>query len=178
MLKELRSKIYNFNNESILCNDNNDSDIENDKIISSSESKEEKVAPIKEYRGNQFDLDKFKSTISYMEYIKNNSKNKKQLIHEKVSTLYNCDDELSNKLNELSLKKKWNRLDMYSKKTRIKEYLTRMVEQGEINPIEQEYIQKKLEKMVLEKKLTKNTELEYDENDGVIKDIPILKTLL
>ncbi len=178
MLKELREKISDFNNESVLCNNNNDNNVEVDKIISTSETKEDKEPVIKEYRGNQFDLDKFKSTISYMEYVKNNSKNKKVLIHEKVSTFFNSENDLSDKLNELSFKKKWNRLDMYSKKSRIKEYLNRMVEQGEINPLEQEYIQKKLEKMIVEKKLTKNSEIEYDENTGLIKDIPILKTLL
>jgi hypothetical protein len=162
-IRELRKEISNFNkkSESLIINNN---------II------EDK--PIKNYRGNQFDLEKFQNTMSYMEYVKNNSKNKKVFVNQKTYFVHDNITDLSNKLDEISFKKKWGRLDNYSMKNRINEYLERIVELGEINPFEKEYIQKKLEKLALEKKLNKVSELVYDDKEGKISNIPILKTLI
>ncbi len=169
-LAEIRREISNFNKKQL-----KDEVIKNEEI-KNNELKENK--PIKDYRGNQFDLDKFKNTISYMEYVKNNSKNKKIIANPKNSVLHENINDLSSKLDEMSFKKKWNRLDNYSMKNRINEYLDRIVELGEINPFEKEYIQKKLEKLALDKKLNKISELVYDDKDGKITDIPILKSLI
>jgi len=55
LFKNIKEDIQKFNNS-------HNSDIPNEL---------EKI-PIKEYRGNQHDLDTYLNTINYMEYIKNN----------------------------------------------------------------------------------------------------------
>jgi hypothetical protein len=132
----------------------------------------------KEYRGNQYELDQFKNKISYMEYKKLNAKNKKQLIVKNNVDLVETVDELEAKLLDNQFKKKWTKLDIYSKKVKLKEYLDDLYKKNELTEVQFELIYKQLETLIIEKKLSKKTDILYNETIGKITEIPHMKKLI
>jgi hypothetical protein len=136
------------------------------------------MQPIKEYRGNQYDLDQFKNKLSYMEYQKLNAKHKKQVAVKNNVELVNTIDELEAKLLENQFKKKWTKLDNYSKKVKLKEYTNELCVKKELSDDQSLLVYTQLEKLVLEKKLSKKTDIVYNETTGKIIEIPAMKKLV
>jgi len=135
--------------------------------------------PIKEYRGNQHDLDVFNQQISLYEYRRMIHKSKLQSgMAPKIIDKYATIDDLQHKLDEKQYKKKWTKLDLFSKKNKLKEYLNTSIVNGIIQSHQLEYCYKKLEEMIIDKKITKQSEIDYNSEEGIINDIYILKTLI
>ena len=125
----------------------------------------------REYKGNQYELDMFKQKIQYIEYKKHNAKNKKVNPNaNKVNTVFANTDELEKELDKTAYKKPWARLDMYSKKKKIKEYLESQIQLGELKGTIDIYYPK-MEQMIHEKKLTKKSEVDYDQETCTITRI-------
>jgi hypothetical protein len=161
LFKNIKEDIQKFNNS-------HNSDIPNEL---------EKI-PIKEYRGNQHDLDTYLNTINYMEYIKNNRKNGRKT---KVISHENTFDNISSlqdHLEKTQFNKKWSRLDNYLKKIKLKEFLKNKIKNEIIAEEKYDFYYSILINMLNNKKLNKKTELIYDEENANIVDIPIFKSLI
>lgn len=146
--------------------------------IKNTDTDNEQKSKQKEYRGNQYELDQFKNKISYMEYKKLNAKNKKQLTVKNNVDLVETFDELEAKLLDNQFKKKWTKLDIYSKKVKLKEYLEELYKKNELTEDQYELIYKQLETLIIEKKLSKKTDILYNETNGKITEIPYMKKLV
>lgn len=159
MFNSILKNIETFNKE------NNDASIE---------VKEPEPKIIKEYRGNQFELDSWLNRMQYNEYIKNNSKNKKVIKNKREAIQFENETTCYNAVEQASIKKKWARLDIYTKKNRIDEYLNRLQTNGTITETNKIEFRTKYHKMISDKTL-KTKDILYDDNEGIIKDIYTLK---
>ena len=127
----------------------------------------------------EHDLDVFNQQISLYEYRRMIHKSKLQSgMAPKIIDKYATIDDLQHKLDEKQYKKKWTKLDLFSKKNKLKEYLNTSLVNGIIQSHQLEYCYKKLEEMIIDKKITKQSEIDYNSEEGIINDIYILKTLI
>lgn len=130
-----------------------------------------------EYKGNQYELDMFKKKIQFIDYKKHNAKNKKVLpTVNRVSHVCETTEELEQQLAKKDIKKTWSRLDMFSKKQKIREFLHRQIMEGTLKGPADTYFPT-LEKMVQEKKLTKKSDVEYDVETGTITQITSMASI-
>lgn len=129
----------------------------------------------REYRGNQHDLDTFINTIQYIEY-KKGLKKKQRVISKKECVTYNNTDDMMAALAENQYKKQWSRLDVYSKKNKISEYIQKEVENGNIEESIMKECIAHLFRLIEQKKINKKGNIEYDPEKGIITNIS--KTVL
>ena len=124
----------------------------------------------KPYRGNQHDLDTFINTIQYIEY-KKGLKKKTRIISQKELVTYDNPNDIMSILSDSQYKKQWSRLDVYSKKNKISEYIEKEVKKGNLNQeLMKEYIAH-LFRLIEQKKLNKKGNIEYDADNGIIINI-------
>lgn len=129
------------------------------------------------YKGNQHDLDNYLNTMQYMQYQKQIRKNVRQTkIISKENTFSTLEDMHSH-LEKDQFLKKWSRLDMYLKKLKIKEFVETKLESGSIKSDKKDYYIRKLNHLIVDKKLNKKNEITYDSEVGKIIDIPCFNKL-
>jgi hypothetical protein len=129
---------------------------------------------IKEYKGNQYQLDAWLNQLQYNEYVKNNAKNKKVVKNKRDAIQFETAESCYDAVVQASIKKKWARLDTYTKKNRVDEYLNRMVENNNIDEANKLELKQRLNKMIDDKSL-KPKDIVYDDEVGIIKDITAIK---
>lgn len=127
----------------------------------------------KNYRGNQYELDQFNWEIQKAEYF---SKLRKERlgIKKKKSTEVDNLEELQTLLANDQYSKKWNKLDLYCKKQKFKEYIKHLIMENKIDIDEEKIYLNYLFKMLTKKVLTKGTAVDYDIEKQLIIKIPIL----
>jgi len=141
-------------------------------------SKELDKIPIKEYRGNQHDLDTYLNTLNYMEYIKNNRKNvRKTKVISHENTFDNV-SSLQDHFEKTQFNKKWSRLDTFLKKKKLNEFIMNKINTEVIPEEKYDYYYNILINMLNDKLLNKKSEIVYDEVNANIVDIPIFKSLI
>jgi hypothetical protein len=125
---------------------------------------EEKVAPKKEYRGNQYDLDQFNYRQSQIQYYASLSKTKKDIRPvEKVMVEFNQEE-----FDKRRYLKKWNRLDDYAKQVVAKTYLEKLLETERITQQEYTRLVKEVRQLIVKRELKR---VEYDEGSGILYEI-------
>ena len=76
--------------------------------------------------------------------------------------------------DEYIYRKQWNKLNVVHKILKVKEFINSM----NIDDLEiKKTIREKLVNMVKDKKLTKKNDVNYDQNNGVIKSIPCIQCI-
>lgn len=119
--------------------------------------------PTRNMVGNQFDLNNFQFRVSYLEYQKSISKSKKDIKTKPLSKMLETQDDLERELGKNRFDKPWSKLDIFAKKTKIKEYL----EDKYPNNVSEYMLI--LEPLLQNKKLNKKTDVNYDsENEKII----------
>ena len=83
-------------------------------------------------------------------------------------------DQLQNMLTKDQYNKKWNKLDLFCKKQKFKEYIVDLRNSNLIEEDEEKIYLNYLYKMLNKKILTKSTEVMYDIQRQKITEIPIL----
>lgn len=162
----LVKKINSFNSN----DDNSTSSLNHiDKILTN------KVPHLKNsnFRGNQYALDQFNWELQKAEYYSRMRKEKLG-IKKKEQTNIDTLDNLQSMLLDDQYSKKWNKLDLFCKKQKFKEYLKKLIIEKKIEEIEEKLYLNYLNKMLDKKILTKSTEVEYSVEDKKIIAIPIL----
>ncbi len=135
------------------------------------EDSRNKIESSKPYRGNQHDLDTFNNTIQYIEYKKNLRKNKKNIKIPQNNNVFDDMESLQEKLYNDQFKKNWSRLDVYSKKTKISEYMEELVKDKKIEEENVKNIIANIYRLLEQKKLNKKGNIEYDSENGKILSI-------
>ena len=172
LYETLKKDINIFNSEKSLENSKKTLELE---IRSENENCKK---PIKEYRGNQHDLDTYLNTINYMEYVRNNRKNvlKTQVITQENT--FNDISSIQSHFEKNQFNKKWSRLDRFLKKIKLDEFISKQITENNITIDKKKYYLDILIRMLDNKKLNKKSEIIYDENNGYIVNIPIFKSLI
>jgi len=127
----------------------------------------------KNYRGNQYELDQFNWEIQKAEYYSKIRKEKLG-IKQRDTTEIETFDKLQQILTTDEYSKKWNKLDLFCKKQKFKQYITQLKINGVIEAEEEKIYLNYLFKMLTKKILTKSTEVKYDIEKQIITNIPIL----
>lgn len=112
--------------------------------------------PIRNMVGNQFDLNNFQFRVSYLEYQKSISKTKKDVKIKPQSKMLETQDELERELEKNRFNKQWSKLDIFAKKTKIREYLE------DKYPDKISHYMSILENLLQNKKLNKKTDVDYN----------------
>ena len=125
------------------------------------------------YRGNQYELDQFNWELQKKEYY---SRMRKERLGRttKKETEIDSVDQLQNMLTKDQYSKKWNKLDLFCKKQKFKEYIVDLRNSNLIEEDEEKIYLNYLYKMLNKKVLTKSTEVMYDIQRQKITEIPIL----
>jgi len=127
----------------------------------------------KNYRGNQYELDQFNWEIQKAEYY-SKIRREKLGIKKRDTTEVETFDKLQQILTTDEYSKKWNKLDLFCKKQKFKQYITQLKINGVIEEEEEKIYLNYLFKMLTKKILTKSTEVKYDIEKQIITNIPIL----
>lgn len=90
--------------------------------------------------------------------------------HKKMFNVFENTNDLSDFLNKHEYKKKWNRLDNYQKRVKVKEYIDHLVNKGELSIEHSKLLQIKLDVLIHSKKLKK---VDYDIENACIKSIEL-----
>ena len=165
--EKLASKIDEFNK---LSNNTSSENLDKLNLILNN-----KVPIVKKenYRGNQYELDQFNWELQKKEYYARIRKEKLGRT-EKETTEVESVDKLQNMLEKDQYNKKWNKLDLYCKKQKFKEYINDLRNSSLIEEGEEKLYLNYLFKMLTKKVLTKSSEVDYDIQRQKITNIPIL----
>ena len=90
--------------------------------------------------------------------------------NKKMINVFENTKDLSDFLNKTEYKKKWNRLDSYQKRVKVKEYIDHLINTGELSIEQSKLIQIKLDVLIHSKKLKK---VDYDIENACIKNIEL-----
>ncbi len=121
------------------------------------------------YKGNQNDLNKFMSRVSYLEYCKSVKKNSRPIAKKEYNQFETADD-IHAHLEKQQFLKPWSRLDNYCRKIKIKEYINNKINNGEFDK-KYDYYFKEFNNLLEKKKLHKKNEISYDSKNGIILKI-------
>lgn len=166
----IRTNIANFNNNIEVKHDTSIQDNIDNTTISINKHINENLG--------QYTMNQFLYKLSYNEYKKKLNKHYKPPSNIDDVVVYENTEQLTQELEKNQYKKKWSKLDNYSKKVKINEYITGLVANNTIQENQKMTIIRKLEQLVADKKLNKKNEIQYDEINGYITDIPIVKLLI
>jgi len=158
-LAELISDIASFNN-------------------SNAESAKNDCQPVKNYRGNQHELDTYLNTIKYMEYKKQIRKNVKQTKVVSHENTFMDNESVQKHFEESQYKKKWSRLDNFLKRKKIEEFIKKKLDENIINLENESKYKIMLIKQLNNKKLNTKKDITYDEINGTISDIPFFNKMI
>ena len=134
-----------------------------------------KVPDIKKenYRGNQYEMDQFNWELQKKEYY-NKMRRERLGRKEKETTEVESVYTLQDILTKDQYSKKWNKLDLFCKKEKFKQYIKKLTAEQLIEKDEEKLYLNYLYKMLNKKVLTKASEVDYSIDLQKIIKIPIL----
>ena len=151
-------------NKNIL-NSNSNSKIH---MVDKKQPKDElKVTPITNHKNYKLDQHKWKQ--QYINY-KRNLRKDPTGENTKSFNVFQNNNDLSDFLKKNEYKKKWNRLDNYQKKVKVKEYLRQLVDLDELSIEKSKLLIIKFDILINSKKLKK---VDYDSENCKIVSINI-----
>ena len=158
-IEKIKSKINKLN----LCTNKNKLEVKKDETI------------LKNIKGNVYELSQFQWKVSSLNYKRNLRKN----IGKNDESINNLDnmEQLYKLISENDYKKKWNKLDNYQKKRKLIQYVSYLVDSGQINSLLKETLNNELIKKLNNKKLKSSTVVNYNKDNFKIESINILKLL-
>ena len=159
------NKKHEYENEKIETNESNDTKIENEKNIENNITVKDDNEKIKKR------IDKVDNELKYKSIYINNVYNGETSFKSDSCDMDKIDDFL-NKEKESNKSQPWNKLNKTNKIDKIKEFSINYSKENNLSEELSDILQKYLLKGLDNKRFSKIKDINYNKEEGVIKDIP------